>query len=117
MQNPKHWRSSCPACGARKDQPCITADGYTAERVHWGRPSLSRPLVKIEGRGKELVFFLHEFTVVADLAGRNNSSFVASKEWPVLFTGTNICGDCGEPYDQRGLLRRCGERHPGRVRA
>lgn len=29
----------------------------------------------------------------------------------VLFAGGNQCADCGEPYDQRGLIRRCADRH------
>lgn len=116
MQDPKHWRAECPTCGALKNQPCITADGYLAERVHWGRPGLSTPLCKIEGRGKEILLFLHEFTVVADLVGRDNS-IPADPDKPVLFAGTNICADCGEPYDQPGLIKRCKKRHsPGRVR-
>ena len=28
-----------------------------------------------------------------------------------LFPGTNICADCGEPYDQPGLVSRCKPRH------
>jgi hypothetical protein len=28
-----------------------------------------------------------------------------------LFPGTDICGDCGEPYSEPGLVRRCRDRH------
>ena len=30
---------------------------------------------------------------------------------PILFPLSNVCADCGEPYDQPALIRRCAERH------
>ena len=113
MQNPKHMRKPCGSCGADSGQPCITVDGYIAERVHWGRTS--PPRCKIVGQGKEIDFWLHEFEVVTHLVERD-PNYTESEDRPVLFTGTNICADCGERYNQPALLRRCQDRHPGRVR-
>jgi hypothetical protein len=113
MQDPKNWKAECRTCGALKGKPCLTADGYLAERVHWGRPGMATPLCKLEGRGKELLLFLVEFTVIADLVPR--IGYVATKEMPTLWPGSNVCADCGEPYDQPGLLDRCQQRHPARV--
>jgi hypothetical protein len=78
---------------------------------------MATPLSKFKnGSGKELLFFLHEFSVVMDLVPR--IGFEATKEYPTLWPGSNVCADCGEPYSQPGLLskKRCGDRHPGRVR-
>jgi hypothetical protein len=33
------------------------------------------------------------------------------KTYPVLFPGTDICRDCGEPYGQDALTTRCLRRH------
>lgn len=114
MQNPNHWRKECDSCGAHRGQPCRTIDGYVAQRVHWGRTS--PPRCKIEGQGKEADFWLLEFEVIAGLVPYD-PKFVGTKERPILFEGTNICADCGELYSGPGLLRRCAERHPARIRA
>jgi hypothetical protein len=33
------------------------------------------------------------------------------KTYPVLFAGSDICRDCGEPYSQDGFSTRCQRRH------
>jgi len=30
---------------------------------------------------------------------------------PVLFAGSDVCADCGEPYGRAPLISRCAERH------
>lgn len=110
MQDPKNMRKGCDTCGADPNQPCITVDGYIAERVHWGRGS--PPRCKIVGRSKELDFFLYEFTVIADLIDRDWNYL--AEDGPTLFPGTDICADCGESYSRPGLVRRCQERHRDR---
>jgi hypothetical protein len=34
-----------------------------------------------------------------------------SSVYPVLFHGTDLCRDCGEPYGQDALTNRCQPRH------
>ena len=109
MQNPKHWHKECKSCGARRGQPCITIEGYVAERVHWGRDS--PPRCKIEGRGREIDFWLHEFEVIDRLLP-DDVSYLTDDDRPVLFAGTNICAHCGEPFSRPSLTRHCADYHP-----
>lgn len=37
-----HTLSRCPKCGAGQEEPCLTAYGAVAEKVHYGRPQWSR---------------------------------------------------------------------------
>jgi hypothetical protein len=98
MQDPKHLKAKCAKCHAPKGAPCITIHGGTAQKVHYGRPYWSsvaesfRP-VKIQGRDVEIEINLEEFKVIKDLRR------------------TNACPECGEPYSQPGLVRRCKEKH------
>lgn len=108
MQNPKHWQKECKSCGAQRNQPCLTVDGFLAERVHWGRGS--PPRCKIIGRSKELDFWLQEFEVITRLLP-DNVAFLTGDDRPVLFEGTNICAECGEPFNQVGLVRKCSDLH------
>lgn len=116
MQDPKHTKSKCPKCQAPKGQPCITRYGTVAEKVHYGRPYWSsvaasfRP-TKIQGNGVEFEINLEEFKVVKDLLKDIRTGLPDDPSKPKLWPGTNICADCGEPYHQPGLVKRCKKRH------
>jgi hypothetical protein len=45
----------------------------------------------------------------ADVADLAENEYGQSQD--VLFSGSNICGDCGEPYDQPGYTPPCKARH------
>lgn len=114
MQDPQHQLAKCATCHAAKRQPCTNRYGTIAEKVHYGRPYWSsvaknnRP-AKIKGQGAEIEINLEEFKVIKDLHKRTNR--LDNPDKPVLFASTNICADCGEPYDQPGLVSRCRKRH------
>lgn len=116
MQNPDHQKSKCPKCQAPQGEPCITAHGAIAEKVHYGRPHWSnvvdklRP-AKIRGHGVELKINIEQFKVVKDLLKDFRTGLPDDPSKPNLWPGTNICTDCGEPYQQPGLVKRCKKRH------
>lgn len=132
MQDPDHQKSKCAKCKAPRGAPCRNTDGSISEHVHHGRPYWSamvdRKLMKFKGArvastaptdtdeaqpvfeegDLELELELLDFSVVLDLVGQRSRS---DDGRAVLFGGTDICADCGDPYAGVGLLTRCQERH------
>jgi hypothetical protein len=51
-------------------------------------------------------------TVLAVFDSTQLDAYFAERSgYPVLFRGSNICRDCGEPYGQDALSTRCLRRH------
>lgn len=108
MQDPDHQEAKCFTCDADPYEPCRNRDGSISLKVHWGRPywSKQKPYV-LRGGNVDIKLNLEQFKVIHDLIDRGN----IIEDRPVLFTGTNICADCGEPYNNPGLVSRCKKRH------
>jgi hypothetical protein len=51
-------------------------------------------------------------TVVAVFSSTELDAYFAERStYPVLFHRSDICRDCGERYNQPGLVMRCKPRH------
>ena len=101
MQVEDHTKSKCPTCGAGRGEPCITEDGYVAERVHYGRPYWSAKVGKPPDEP--------EFTF------RDERPNVRTEPHPLggvrLFADSDQCAECGEDLNGYGFLARCAQFH------
>jgi hypothetical protein len=101
MQNPEHQKSKCSKCHAGPGEPCVTLEGWVAEKVHYGRPSWLDPAIKKAHQNVKEALRTSRLRPTKTRTGIWAGSEFVNRDYSVPY-GAWYC-PCGEAREALGL--------------